>query len=646
MLLLDALNEIPTQQRDDKALQVRQFIEAARDVSSLVSCRERDFQDSFHLPLDTLTILPLKPPQIADFVHKYLLAADPEAGEAKANILFWQIAGGENVRWAWRILSKAGMDFELFWSQEETPEKVKKKYRDAYSSPLYLSLEHFEHIRHVARSDTRSLLHLAKNPLLLLMMIGLFLDGGGHALPTNKSQLFADFVENLCNREIKNWTNRYDVVPSLDEVKQAMENIALVMQRAGGIDQLGNVQTSLPLSELPDSITQQQLNFAYDASLINREGKQLRFPHQLLQEYFAAIKLKKAIATGQLHSNELWPENSWRQRNGWEVVVELLAESCESFTELELERLIVFLAEANPELASKFWRNNEQPELSQTTLSHIQTQWAHRLTDIEKEPEPPMRATIGRALAWFDLDKRSGVGLNANGLPDIVWVEIPRGPFNYQDRETLNLPTFYLARYPVTNRQFQVFIDDGSYNDSRWWQDLAEHPDPATPAWNFSNHPRETVSWYEAIAYTRWLSDRLGYPITLPTTQQWEKAARGTDGRQYSWPGKVYLEGYANIHETGDKFVIGQTSSVGIYPQAQSPYQVLDLCGNVCEWCLNAVNRFEYTYIQGDKSRALRGGSWNLDSDHARADYQEFSQPNSRYSYVGFRVCCVSPIIE
>ena len=297
-----------------KPMQVRQFIEAAHDVSSLVSCRERDFQDSFHLPLDTLTILPLKPPQIADFVHKYLLAADPETGEAKAELLFWQIAGGEKVKEAWLAWQQAGANFETFWSAEAMPAEHKENYA---------SWRH-EDIRRAARSDTRSLLHLAENPYLLLMMIGLFLDSGSQALPANKGRLFADFVENLCNREINNRKNRHDTLPGLDEVKQAMENIALVMQRAGGIDQLGNVQTSLPLSELPGAITRQQLDFAYDANLLSREGQQVRFPHQLLQEYFAAVKLKQAIAEGQLHSSELWPETVWWQRSGWEVVSELL----------------------------------------------------------------------------------------------------------------------------------------------------------------------------------------------------------------------------------------------------------------------------------------------------------------------------------
>ena len=106
-----------------------------------------------------------------------------------------------------------------------------------------------------------------------------------------------------------------------------------------------------------------------------------------------------------------------------------------------------------------------QPELNQTMLSGIRAQWAQRLTDIIKQPEPPARAAIGRALARFDLDQRPGVGLTAYGLPDITWAKIPGGPFRYQDVEALDLPAFYLSRYPVTNRQYLITatpVDSGA----------------------------------------------------------------------------------------------------------------------------------------------------------------------------------------
>ena len=104
-------------------------------------------------------------------------------------------------------------------------------------------------------------------------------------------------------------------------------------------------------------------------------------------------------------------------------------------------------------------------------------------------------------------------------IPDIDWVEIPGGPFIYQDGETRNLPTFWIARYPVTNAQYRTFLDDGGYQETRWWRDL-ERPQPQEPRWPQPNRPRTNVDWYEAVAFGRWLNARLGLPegsIRLPT---------------------------------------------------------------------------------------------------------------------------------
>ena len=151
------------------------------------------------------------------------------------------------------------------------------------------------------------------------------------------------------------------------------------------------------------------------------------------------------------------------------------------------------------------------------------------MNDIKTEPQ--RRLEIGNQLAELG-DPRPGVGLDENGLPDIDWVEIPAGPFIYgedKNRQTIDLPRYYISRYPVTNSQFQAFIDAGGYSDERWWQDLKK-PEPKEPNWNQANRPRETVNWYEALAFTRWLSAQLALKITLPTEQQWEKAARGPTG--------------------------------------------------------------------------------------------------------------------
>ncbi len=116
-------------------------------------------------------------------------------------------------------------------------------------------------------------------------------------------------------------------------------------------------------------------------------------------------------------------------------------------------------------------------------------------------------------------------------LPEFDWVEIPVGEFIFGREEkhneaTLFLETFHISRYPITNIQYQTFIDDGGYQNERWWQDLKK-PDAEESQWHHANRPRTDVNWYEAVAFCRWLSAQRNYKIQLPSEQQWEKAAHG-----------------------------------------------------------------------------------------------------------------------
>src|SRR5690606_20791550 len=141
----------------------------------------------------------------------------------------------------------------------------------------------------------------------------------------------------------------------------------------------------------------------------------------------------------------------------------------------------------------------------------------------------------------------------------------------------VDLPAYHISRYPITYAQFQAFLDapDGFYHPG-WWDGLAANDDdkaqPGEPDFPYANHPREHVSWYGAVAFCRWLTAKLGYEVRLPTESEWEKAARGTDGRIYPY-GDEYDVAKANIGETG----IGQTSAVGLFPDGASPYGALDM---------------------------------------------------------------------
>ena len=158
------------------------------------------------------------------------------------------------------------------------------------------------------------------------------------------------------------------------------------------------------------------------------------------------------------------------------------------------------------------------------------------------------------------------------------------------------------------------------------------------------------MDWYEAMAFTRWLTARLRLPegsVRLPTEVEWEKAARGEKGLLYPW-GNEYRSGIANIHETEGKdgrWFLEQTTAVGMYPRGQSAFGVEDLSGTVWEWCLNKYDRpDDKTADTSGDARCLRGGSWVHASDGARADSRGGSHPVNRDDGGGLRVLSSVPI--
>ncbi len=226
-------------------------------------------------------------------------------------------------------------------------------------------------------------------------------------------------------------------------------------------------------------------------------------------------------------------------------------------------------------------------------------------------------------------------------VPDINWVEIPEGSFIYGEKNeaiTLHIDAFEIACYPITNAQYQCFIDDGGYDDERWWSDLKK-PVPGKSSWPQTNRPRTNVDWFEATAFCRWLSLRLGEAISLPTEQQWEKAARGEKGLKYPW-GDSYQNGYTNVDESQHSgAVLKETTAVGVYPRDQSPYGVRDLCGNVMEWCINLYDESDSKPNTGEELHGLRGGSWFHGPEFARAARRNKSVPLfDRYDLMGFRL--------
>lgn len=262
------------------------------------------------------------------------------------------------------------------------------------------------------------------------------------------------------------------------------------------------------------------------------------------------------------------------------------------------------------------------------------------------------------------LRSRSALDSSADAVRAIIgdpfeWCEVPAGEFIYGDddnqdaapRQILTLPAFVVAKYPITYRQFQFFIDakDG-FRDVRWWEGLESRRSkpPDDQEFKFDDHPRENVSWYDSVAFCRWLSFKLGgvydldkvseWVVRLPTEFEWEKAARGTDGRVYPYGDQFHAK-KCNTQESN----IGKTTPVTQYPQGVSPYGTSDMCGNVLEWCLsNYDNPAQDAASENMRSEiwwVVRGGSWQDDQDFARASCRGCFRPFFRSLHIGFRVC-------
>ena len=511
----------------------------------------------------------------------------------------------------------------------------------------------------------RSLMRLAGNPYLLYMLTQVYIDSG--ELPANRALLFDGFVQVLLLREhLAEVEGEWRTTEEGEALLTELENLAWALQsRRKTKDDKTEAFTVLSRAEAIQLMGDQLLYCAAAASLLDVGEREVRFTHQLLQEYFTARMLRSRLEKAKLalpvkasfdapefDARSFWPR-CW-ERTGWEESAVLLA----GFYADDCTSVIDWLTPAQPEVTVQCILQSGA-QTSKGTLQRLRQDWTPRLTDLARHPEPEARAAFGRALGMLSLDgepldNRPGVALRYDTklrrkVPDIAWVEVPAGEFIYQYGEKIKLPSFHIARFPVTNAQFQAFIDDPEgYGNPCWWEGLAERfEQPDQPGWDYANHPRVKVSWVEAVAFCRWLSQLLGNEVRLPTEQEWEKAARGLKGFAYPW-GNGFKPGYANINKGYGKagpVLLDQTSAVGIYPQGKSPYGALDMAGNILEWCLNEYDQPQRTGMAGEAFRVARGGSWYYIEDYARCPIRARPRPDDRDHDLGFRVVfCSAPV--
>jgi formylglycine-generating enzyme required for sulfatase activity len=194
----------------------------------------------------------------------------------------------------------------------------------------------------------------------------------------------------------------------------------------------------------------------------------------------------------------------------------------------------------------------------------------------------------------------------------------------------VTLPGYWIGRYPVTVAQFRAFVEASGHRPAN--PDSLKRP---------GDQPVVLVTWHDALAFCRWLSKKAGIQVTLPSEAEWEKGARGTDGRIYPW-GDRWDPKRCNSGEND----IGDTTPVGTYPDGASAYGLLDMAGNVWEWTRSLYRRYPYNPRDGredldavdDVHRVLRGGAFLDGARYARCACRSRDLPYFCREYYGFRL--------
>ena len=587
---------------------------------------------------------------------------------------------------------------------------------------------------------------LAENPMLLTTMA--IIHQKETRLPDQRVKLYSEAVRILIERWQK---HRFGDALAVNEelaavlkderrVRKILERLAYEAHRVGkknGKEKEADLLRKDALSILEANAYLGDLSLASlfldyvdlrSGLLVGRGGEPGKpstysFAHRTFQEYLAGCYLvnqRNAVRDLLAHAEEpeywslavefgseeiLFNGRTESQDDVLDLAYGLLAEKCKTTSS---RRAALWSAKMAALVGAEIVREDELKD----GASYLERLLKTTLWLLESDLTPVERADAGRALAKLGDPRPSVMDVDA-----LEFSLIPAGKFylgskkgegnsEEQPQHQLDLPAFWMSRYPITNAQYMAFVQDGGYRiESIWteaekadvwkdgkvkgWRDNTPRfaPENFDEPFNLPNHPVVGITWYEMLAFTRWLDQRWrksgllseNWRVALPSEAEWEKAARGgiqipkapklklakkgdwemqIDGKEfiqnpipqraYPWGDEFDLN-KTNNRDTG----IGTTSAVGCFAEGLSPYGVHDLSGNIWEWVRSLYEKYPYPESGKDLGkredlaagtdtlRVLRGGAFNLTSDNVRCAYRFRLNPNLRSNILGFRVVVV-----
>ena len=532
------------------------------------------------------------------------------------------------------------------------------------------------------RAD-RDLPPLISTPLLTTMVVSV--KWGETELPRERAKLYeacvkvilqAQYVpDDPARKELVEWGGAWD------DQRDWLSALALAMQqggRAGAAVPEARVREVLKPVLAEDNLEKFVEAVRSRGGLFEERAELFQFVHLTFQEFLAARLLAKRRHTALTDLVARVPDSWWRE-------VLLLAYGYAQadyppFARDYLDWLSTLSGDGEARLAGRelagaavLELERPQPDLRRQQAERLRLMLADRTLTapgVVRARAGDTLARLGdprfREDAWFLPDE-----------PLLGFVEIPEGAFlmgshpkrdkdaikDEQPQHNVHLRTYYIARYPVTVAQFRAFVEGSGYK-----------PRDEDSLRGLPTHPVVRVTWHDALKYCEWLtgklkgvaSQRVGESadhrtfwegllhgrlrVTLPSEAEWEKAARGTDGRIYPW-GDEFDSNKANTGETG----IGTISAVGCFPDGASRYGALDMSGNVWEWTRSLWGKdlgkpeFGYPYdpkdirredlnASHDVLRVLRGGSFYYSPWRARWAFRGRDNPDDGGANVGVRV--------